>query len=231
MMSWKWLVFILLSPIIFLYNRYKGKANDNGIESGNNVQKDKSSFVWKLRYRIILLLAGYIRYMDIQVGLIPSHIIRDFIYKRVFGVRMEKNVIIYYGAEIRSHGKLRIGKGSIIGDKAVLDARNGITIGENVNVSSEVQIWTEQHDHRDPFFACNSDETFRVEIGNRAWIGPRTILLHGITIGEGAVIAAGAVVTKDVPPYGIVAGIPAKIIGERNRFLKYEFSDPPLPFL
>lgn len=174
---------------------------------------------------------GYLRYMDICVGRIPSHRIRRFIYTHFYRVKLAPKSVVYYGAEIRSHGNLSVGKGTIIGDNAVLDARNGITIGDNVNFSSGVQIWTEQHDHRDPLFRCLSDASFRVNIGDRAWIGPRVIILHSVSIGEGAVVAAGAVVTKDVPPFAIVAGVPAKVIGQRNRNLQYILDGKHLPFL
>lgn len=60
-------------------------------------------------------------------------------------------VVVYYGAEMREPYKIKIGRGSIIGDRAILDGRNGLEIGENVNFSSNVSIWTEQHDHRDAF--------------------------------------------------------------------------------
>ncbi len=108
--------------------------------------------------------------------------------------------------------------------------RDGIRIGCNVNLSSDVHIYTEQHDHRDPWFRCNSDGSFGVTICDRAWIGPDTTLLPGVTVGEGAVVAAGAVVTGDVAPYTIVAGIPARKIGDRNRDLRYEFTGRPVPF-
>lgn len=130
--------------------------------------------------------------------------------------------MIYYGLEFRDGTKLKIGS-SIIGDKALLDARNGIEIKNNVNISSNVSIYTEQHDHRDPEFKSNSDESFKVVIDDRAWIGPNVIILSGVQIGEGAVVAGGAVVTKNVEPYTIVAGIPAKKIGDRNKKLIYIF--------
>jgi acetyltransferase-like isoleucine patch superfamily enzyme len=113
-----------------------------------------------------------------------------------------------------------IGDGSVIGFDAILDGRGGLTIGRNVNLSSEVAIWTAQHDHRSPTFAARCAP---VTIGDRAWLSFRTTILPGVTIGDGAVVAAGAVVTTDVPPFAIVGGIPARIIGVRTRELSYEF--------
>jgi maltose O-acetyltransferase len=66
-----------------------------------------------------------------------------------------------------------------------------------------------------------------VVIGDRVWIGLRALVLGGVTIGEGAIVAAGAVVTKDVAPYTIVAGVPAVSVGERTRGLRYELDYRP----
>ena len=126
---------------------------------------------------------------------------------------------------------LLYGEGSIIGDKAILDAMNGIVIGENVNFSTSVHIWTERHAHTDSYFRCLNDSSYQVTIGDRAWIGPGVTILHSVSIGEGAVVSAGAVITKDVAPYPIVAGIPAKKIGERNRNLRYELNGGHYSFL
>lgn len=225
----KWLIFIFLSPFIFIISKIKKNRISNkiytDIQSLSNEKKDI------IKNSLKRLISGYIRYIDIQIGKIPSHHLRAIIYKYIFQVNFGKHSILYYGSEIRSHYKLIIGEGSIIGDKAILDARNGIKIGKNVNLSSNVSIWTEQHDHRDPWFRCLSDDTFGVKICDRAWIGPGVTILHSVTIGEGAVVAAGSIVTKDVPAFAIVAGVPAKKIGERNRDLKYNFKGQYLPFL
>lgn len=69
-----------------------------------------------------------------------------------------------------------------------------------------------------------------IKIGDRAWLGPDVTVLHSVTIGEGAVVAAGAVVRKDVEPYTLVGGVPAKKIGDRQRGLRYEFPGDPVPF-
>lgn len=162
---------------------------------------------------------------------IPSHTVRKFFYKYIYLVTIRENVVIHYGAEIRNASNLEIGKGSVIGDNALLDARCGIKIGDNVNLSSQVHIWTMQHDYRDPLFNCNETHMGRVIIKDRVWLGPNVTILPKVTIGEGAVVAAGAVVTKDIPPYTVVGGIPAKQLGERPQNLKYIFNTPPPPFL
>lgn len=129
-----------------------------------------------------------------------------------------------YGCEIRSGVNLHIGKGSIIGDNCILDARQGIYIGKNANLSSEVHLWTEAHDVNDPYFRSMPCNHGPIHIGDRAWLGSNVTVLDNVSIGEGAVVCSGAVVTKDVEPYAIVAGIPAKKIGERSKDLRYEFT-------
>ena len=148
-----------------------------------------------------------------------------FFYKKIYRINLEKDVVIYSGAEIRNPNGLHIGKGSIIGSNAILDARAGIDIGKNVNFSSNVSIWTLQHDYRDPDFACNPKHYGPVKICDRAWIGPNSIILRNVTIGEGAVVAAGSVVTKDVMPYTIVGGNPARVIGSTRELLKRRLKD------
>ena len=157
------------------------------------------------------------------IGNIHSHRIRMFFYKYVYLMDIAGEVTMYYNIEIRNPSGIKIGKGTIIGENAILDGRAGLEIGNNVNFSSNVRIWTLQHDYRDPDFACNPEHYGPVKICDRAWIGPHTIILHDVTVGEGAVIAAGAVVTKDVLPYTLVGWGPAKQIGIRPRGLRYEF--------
>jgi maltose O-acetyltransferase len=115
---------------------------------------------------------------------------------------------------------ISIGEDTIIGEQFTLDGRKqlkgsegGIEIGNHVDVASQVMIWTSQHDLSDPDMKAIEA---KVTIGDYVFIGPRSIILPGVTIGRGAVIGAGAVVTKNVPEGKMFAGIPAKEIGERN---------------
>lgn len=131
-------------------------------------------------------------------------------YKR-FGVRFEDvgSTTIMLGAEVEHPRELQIGARSIVGNHCLLDARGGITIGSDVNITGSVQIMTAKHVIDDPDFDAVYDP---VTIGDHAWVALGAKILGGVTIGEGAVVAAGAVVTKDVPPYTIVAGNPARVL-------------------
>lgn len=75
----------------------------------------------------------------------------------------------------------------------------------------------------DPYFRGSPSKRGAIYVGSRAWLGANVTVLDNVKIGEGAVVCAGAVVTKDVEPFAVVAGIPAKKIGERSHDLKYEF--------
>ena len=205
-------------------SKLQAKTFSQTQQSGSN--KRKIVFHVSKKY-----INGYLRYADFQTGFIPSHHIRDFLYRHIWLVDLAPKAIIYWGAEIRGSEQLHIGEGSIIGDKAILDARRGgIFIGKNVNFGTAVHLWTGQHDYNDPYFRSMPAKRGPIKIGDRAWIGPNATILHSVTIGEGAVVAAGAVVTKDVEPYTLVGGVPAKKIGERTRDLRYEFPGEAIPF-
>ena len=182
------------------------------------------SRIKKVKNSIFIFFIGYERYLIHRIKMFPCHAVRNWVYRHVYLVDKHKTSTIYFGCEIRSGVNLHIGKGSIVGDNCILDARQGIYIGENVNLSSEVHLWTEAHDVNDPYFRSMPRNRGPIRIGNRAWLGSNVTVLDNVTVGEGAVVCSGAVVTKDVEPFAIVAGIPAKKIGERNRNLKYEFT-------
>ena len=232
----RWFLFLfLIIPIRILQKKKRNFSIDSNLknEELENIKQSSSieavSIYQKAKNIIYIYLDGYIRYITIKIGNIPSMRIRLFLYKKLLCCNIMPKAIIYYGAELRSPENLFIGQGSIIGDKAILDARFGIEIGENVNLSTGVWIWTAQHNYNSPSFSCDG-KCGKVRIGNRAWIGPRTMIMPGVSIGEGAVIAGGAIVTKDVEPFTLVAGIPAKKIGERTHLLNYYFNGEHIPF-
>ena len=181
-----------------------------------------------LKSKIFRFADGFLRVMLLLTAYIPFHCVRRFLYKTVFKVSMAENSVIYYGAEIRSPWNLYIDEGAIIGDKAILDARKGIYIGKNVNISTGVWIWTYQHDVQSESFAGEGASVF---VMDRAWLSCRSIILPGVIVGEGSVIAAGGVCTKSTEPYKILSGVPCKVIGERNEELNYKFQGDHMLFL
>lgn len=153
-----------------------------------------------------------------EIGRVPSHAIRNFFYRRA-GITLPRSSSIHWRAEFYHPEGIAIGEHCIIGDTCFLDGREGITVGKNVNVGGKVSIYTRQHSVDSPMFA---EVGGPVVIGDYAWIASHAIVLPGVTIGEGAVVAAGAVVTKDVAPYTLVGGNPAVFIRERSLDLRYE---------
>jgi acetyltransferase-like isoleucine patch superfamily enzyme len=152
------------------------------------------------------------------IGQLPSAVLRHAGYRRM-GMAIGARSRVYRGLEVRFPGRVTIGDSTMIGFDSIIDGRAGVTIGNNVNFSSEVAIWTLQHDPQARDFDARGGP---VVIEDDAWLSFRCTILPGVTIGRGAVVAAGAIVTKDVEPYTMVGGIPAKQIGERTRDLDYD---------
>lgn len=146
------------------------------------------------------------------VGYIPSHLLRKFFY-RLAGIKIGKGSTIHMWANFFQPKNIEIGEDTIIGDHCFLDGRAKIKIGNHTDIASYVMIYNSKHDINDPEFRAVE---LPVEIGDYVFIGPRAIIMPGKKIGNGAVVAAGAIVTHDVPPGKIVAGVPAKEIGERK---------------
>jgi acetyltransferase-like isoleucine patch superfamily enzyme len=158
------------------------------------------------------------------VAWIPFHCVRDLYLQWYLGAYAD-GASVQIGCNFLNGRKVHLGGGTVINFGCLLDGRGySITTGVNVSIGPEASILTLGHDPQAPDFA---DRGGAVVIGNRAWIGYRAMILPGITIGEGAVVGAGAVVTKDVESYTIVAGNPARKIGERSRDLSYNLNYRP----
>lgn len=165
----------------------------------------------KVQNRMVTVLGETANFVLHCVGNIPSHSIRRFFY-RMGGIHIGKGSTIHMGTRFYNPSNIVIGSDTIIGEGAVLDGRDRLTIGDHVAVASEVMIYNAEHDvHHEDFVAI----TEPVRIDDYVFIGPRAIILPGVIIGRGAIVAAGAVVTKDVAPYSIVGGVPARAIGHR----------------
>ena len=146
------------------------------------------------------------------IGHIPSHTIRLLCYN-LAGIKIGKVSAIHMWASFFNPANITVGEDTIIGDHAFLDGRASLTIGSHVAFASSVMIYNSQHDIEDKDFTAISKP---VAIEDYVFLGPKSIILPGVRIGKGAIVAAGAVVTKNVAPFKIAGGVPAREIGERN---------------
>ena len=155
------------------------------------------------------------------VAHVPSFTLRRLWYRHALGIDFGPRATVLLGAYVWFHGPrenrrrgVAIGRNSRINRDCTLDVRCGLTIGDNVSISPEVMILGLSHDYNDPYF---SDlDAGPVTIEDHVWIGSRAMILPGVTVGRGAVVAAGSIVTKDVAPMTVVAGVPAKPVAVRD---------------
>jgi acetyltransferase-like isoleucine patch superfamily enzyme len=183
-------------------------------------------------YRLIMKMEGLvaiesnvrIRYAD-HVRLARGAYIDESAYLHAMpsGIEIGENTYVMHHAELHvfnfrdlPHAHIKIGKNCLISEFNVLRGQGGITIGDNVYTSPFVQMVAVNHVYQDrgqPIIS-HGITAQGITIEDNVWIGSAAIILDGVHIGEGAVVAAGAVVTKDVPAFTIVGGVPAQIIKE-----------------
>ncbi len=147
----------------------------------------------------------------------PSYGLRKWFLQKFLRYKIGEDTSIHMNCFFTGDN-ITVGRNTVVNRRCYMDGRVGIHIGDFVNISPEVYILTLQHEPNNMFFACKGGE---VTIGDYAWIGVRAIILPGVNIGEGAIVAAGAIVNKDVAPYSIVAGVPAKEVKTRAKNLFY----------
>ena len=143
--------------------------------------------------------------------------IRYLLYKRKLK-SCGKDVVICSGTKLQTARKISIGNNVRIGERSRFSGSGGITIGNNVSFGPEVVIWSVNHNFHCPETLPYDDTATEkaVTIEDNVWVGARVCIVPGVTIGEGAVVAMGAVVTKDVPPCAVVGGNPAKVLKYRD---------------
>jgi len=181
--------------------------------------KDRSGKNLSLSEVISKVLVRFYNYfLDFQlmlarwVGYLPFNKLRWLFY-RLLGLKLPWHSNIHMFAQFFQLNNIYIGKDTIIGQRAFLDGRDRLTIGSHTDIASEVMIYNSHHNIDSKDFEAI---TKPVKIGNYVFIGPRAIILPGVNIEDGAVVAAGAVVTHDVKSGEVVAGVPAKFIRKRK---------------
>lgn len=173
---------------------------------------DLDSWITRVVFKMRSVLYYLSIYMATLTGYIPSHIVRHILYHYIFRIKIERDSIIYWRCRFFKPWGVHIGHNSIVGNDGFLDGRFGLYIGNNVNIAAEVRIYTMEHDINSPIFAGVGNS---VCIKDWAYIGSRVTILPGVIIGEGAVVASGAVITKNVDPWILVGGVPARFIKKR----------------
>jgi len=175
--------------------------------------------VKKLTKSIALIIYyGFARYFPTQPvpGYKIGYSIRRWLAQYIFEIAGD-NLVIKYNAKFGKGTGIEIGHNSQIGEKSYIGAYT--KIGNDVIMAPEILIWTIAHrfDRTDiPINRQGATDILPVNIGDDVWIGQRVIIMPGCNIGAHSIIAAGAIVTKDVPEYSIVGGIPAKVIKYRK---------------
>ena len=146
------------------------------------------------------------------LGHIPFHAARKWGYQ-LAGIKIGHGSAIHMWANFFNPSEVEIGEDTVIGDHCFLDGRAKIKIGNHTALASSVMIYNSEHDIDSCDFMAREEP---VAIGDYVFVGPRAIIMPGVKIGNGAIVAAGAVVTKDVPVRAVVGGVPAKFIRERK---------------
>lgn len=154
-------------------------------------------------------------FMSLFPGRVGQALRRCYIPKRIGSCG--KNLIMAHNVKISSPEKLFLGDYVGVGVGAYFTAGGGIYIGNYVGIGPDVKIWSSNHIYKDPHtpWRYQGSELKPVHIGNDVWIAAGSIIKPGISIGDGAIIGAGTVLSKSIPPYAIVSGNPGRVVGWR----------------
>jgi putative colanic acid biosynthesis acetyltransferase WcaF len=150
---------------------------------------------------------------------IPSYAIRRLILKYAYGVKMGRDVYVHMGVKFLKPWAVEIGNNVNIQLGSFIDGRGGLSIGNNVDITLGVRILTQQHDLQDSHYTTVSRS---VCILDNCVVGSFALIMPGVTLGEGAVVGAGSVVSKSIPEWSIAVGNPCTVRKQRNRTINYE---------
>lgn len=184
----------------------------NKIQFKNWVKNNSEKYPTKLIRLFYRVVEDFSLFLATFTGYIPSHTVRYILYNYLFLVKIPSDSTIYWRCRFFKPSGVNIGHHSIIGNDAFLDGRSGVYIGNNVNIAGEFRAYSMEHDINSPNFSSVGGP---VIIKDWVYIGTRVTVLPRVTIGEGAVVASGAVVSKNVDPWTMVGGVPAKFIKSR----------------
>ena len=177
------------------------------------VRAEQPLFSFLLRYLLLDYIVFLVRWCPGLLGMA----LRQVCYK-LAGAKLARGVTIHEGAHVTHFRGLTIGEYSGVGYGAIINARGGVTIGKWVRMGPRVSMYTANHNfqRRDELIKRQGYVYGKIAIGDDVWLGADALILPNVTIGTGAVIGAGSVVTKDVPEYAVAVGNPARVIRYRT---------------
>jgi maltose O-acetyltransferase len=159
-----------------------------------------------------------------HVGTLPSRRMRQAFLRAYLG-GLGAGATVQMGCRFLNGRKIFLGDRTVVNFSCLLDGRQyAIRTGHDVSIGPEASILTLGHDPQSSEFGDRGGD---VVIGNHVWIAYRAIILPNVHLGDGVVVAAGAVVTRSCEPYTIVGGCPAKVIGQRSTDLTYTLEYAP----
>jgi acetyltransferase-like isoleucine patch superfamily enzyme len=175
----------------------------------------------KRKFSTTFFLLKYFPFVNLQKGSFVEErvkIIPFWINNKKINITLETNAYIKNDVVMQGSGKIIIGRNSYISSYSVIGINESLKIGKNVMIADNVTIRDTNHafNRLDIPMMQQGIVTSPIVIEDDVWIGHGVIITSGVTICTGAIVAAGAVVTKDVPAYAIVGGVPAKIIKYRT---------------
>ena len=141
------------------------------------------------------------------------------------GIRIDDGTVVHESALIgANNGQVTIGKHSWIGPFCLIYGNGDVSIGDNVLIAAHTSINTVSHHYERCDIPINDQGIYcdPVNIEDDVWIGMNAVILQGVTIGRGAIVGAGAVVTRDVPPWSVVMGVPARVVSRRSNAPSHE---------
>lgn len=179
----------------------------------------KPSYYWKAaRFLIVWIIRECQEWLMVLVMALPGEI-GSLIRKSVipFG-KVGRSVKLRRGGWVFHPGNIEIGDGTRINMGFIINGAGGVEIGKNVRIGPRVLIYSQNHNYEDST-TCIAEQGYsyaKVVIEDDVWLCAGAMVLPGVRVGKGTVVAAGAVATKDTEPYSIVAGVPAAKVGERQ---------------
>lgn len=188
------------------------QATDAASYAWVNLQEFENANYDPGRGMVVRLLWHYVSLLLFEGGWFPSYQLKVWLL-RWFGARIGDGVVIKQNVRIKYPWRLMVGDHCWIGQDAWIDSLADVRIGSHACISQGVYLCTGSHDYRSRTFDLIVKP---IVIEDGAWVAARSTVLPGITVGANAIVAGGSIVTRDVPPATIVAGNPARPIGQRE---------------